>query len=97
MVARIAGSMIVCVAVLLAVSLLVSLGVLWWTGSVLTSTTIGTVCGLGAAFAVNALHAAVGREGERLRDKSYLPSSGGIADPGRPSREEDVDPKGLHK
>jgi hypothetical protein len=31
---------------------LVSLGVSWWTGSVLLSAVLGTLCGLAAAFAV---------------------------------------------
>jgi hypothetical protein len=97
MFARIAGSMIVSVAVLIVVSLLAGFGVLWWTGSVIASAVLGTMCGLVAAFAVNALHAAVERAGERLRDENDLPSSGGIADHGRPSREEDVNPEGLQK
>jgi hypothetical protein len=40
MVARIAGSMIVSVAVLIVVSFLVSFGVLWWTGSILAVLTL---------------------------------------------------------
>ena len=79
MVARIAGSMAFSVTVLIVVSLLVGFGVLWWTGSVVTSAAIGTVCGLEAAFAVDLLHSAGRRAVERLRDKTYLPSSGGIA------------------
>jgi flagellar basal body-associated protein FliL len=66
MVARIAGSMVVSVAVLMVVSLLVGFGVLWWTGSVVISASIGTLGGLAAAFAVDALHAAAERAGERL-------------------------------
>jgi hypothetical protein len=98
MVARIAGSMIVSVAVLLAVSLLVSFGVLWWTASVLTSAAIGTMCGLAAAFAVNAVHAAVGRGAERLRDENDRSSSGSNIDQGRSSRtQEGADPKGSQK
>jgi hypothetical protein len=84
MVARIAGSMIVSVAVLIVVSFLVSLGVLWWTGSVVTSAAIGTICGLAAAFVVDGLHTAVQRTGERLSDENDRSSSGRIADRGRP-------------
>jgi hypothetical protein len=97
MVARIAGSMIVSVGVLLAVSLLVSFGVLWWTASVLTSAAIGTMCGLAAAFAVDALHAAVGRGAERLRDENDRSRSGRIADHGSPMRQQGADPKGSQK
>ena len=69
MVARIAGSMVVSVAVLIVVSLLVSFGVLWWTGSVLTSTAIGTMCGLVAAFTVNTLHN--GEEGVHIEHEEF--------------------------
>jgi hypothetical protein len=97
MVARIAGSVIVSVAVLIVVSLLVSFGALWWTGSVIASAVLGTMCGLAAAFTVDALHAAVERASEGLRDENDRSSSGGNADHGRPSREEDVDADGLQK
>jgi hypothetical protein len=60
MIARIAGSMIVSVAVVIVVSFLVSFGVLWWTGSILISAVTGALGGLAAAFAVEALHTAVG-------------------------------------
>jgi hypothetical protein len=95
MVARIAGSMAFSVAVLIVVSLLVGFGVLRWTGSVLTSAAIGTMCGLAAAFAV---HAAVGSGGERLRDENDRSSSGSNIDQGRSSRtQEGADPKGSQK
>ena len=79
MVARIAGSMIVSVAVLIVVSFLVSFGVLWWTGSILISAVTGALGGLAAAFAVEALHTAVGRAGARLNDENDRSSSGRIA------------------
>jgi hypothetical protein len=97
MVARIAGSMIVSAAVLILVSFLVSLGVLRWTGSVLTSAMLGTICGLAAAFAVDALHTAVRRAGGRLSDENDRSSSGRIADQGRPTKQQGVDPKGSQK
>jgi len=98
MIARIAGSMVVSVAVLIVASLLAGFGLLWWTGSVLTSAAIGTMCGLAAAFAVNAVHAAVGRGGERLRDENDRSSSGSNIDQGRSSRtQEGADPKGSQK
>jgi hypothetical protein len=80
MVARIAGTMIVSVAVLVGVSLLVSLGVLWLTGSAVTSAVIGTVCGLAAALVLDALSTAEGRAGERpgewFRNENELHSGG---------------------
>ena len=65
MVVRMAGTSIVSVAVLVVVSLLASFGVLWWTGSVVVSAPIGGVCGLAAAFAVEASNTAKGRAKER--------------------------------
>jgi len=97
MVARIAGSMVVSVAVLIVVSLLVSFSVLWWTGSVITSAAIGTMCGLAAAFAVDTLHTALARAGERLSDENDRSSSGRIADHGRPMKQKGVDPKESRK
>jgi hypothetical protein len=97
MVARIAGAMAFSVTVLIVVSLLVGFGVLWWTGSVITSAAIGTMCGLAATFAVDALHTAVERAGERLSDENNPSSSGRIAEHGRPSRQEDVDANRLQK
>jgi hypothetical protein len=95
MVARIAGSMVVCVAVLIVVSFLVSFGMLRGTGSVLASVTMGTMCGLAAAFAVNSLGAAVRRTGEPPGRENDPSSSGEIADRGRPGRTRDgADSKG---
>jgi hypothetical protein len=93
MVARIAGSMAFSVTVLIVVSLLVGFGVLWWTGSVITSAVLGTMCGLAAAFAVNALHAAAERGGERLSPDNYRSSSGRSGDHGRPMKSQGADPK----
>ena len=97
MIAKIAGSMIVSVAVLIVVSCLVSLGVLWWTGSVIASAAIGTMCGLAAAFAMDALHTAVQRAGERLSDENNRSSSSRITHHGRPMKQQSVDPKGSQK
>jgi hypothetical protein len=93
MVARIAGSMAFSVTVLIVVSLLVGFGVLRWTGSVITSTVLGTMCGLAAAFAVNALHAAVGRGGERLSPDNFRSSSGRSDAHGGPMKSQGVDTK----
>jgi len=91
MVARIAGSMAFSVTVLIVVSLLVGFGVLRWTGSVITSSVLGNICGLAAAFAVNALHAAVGGEGERLRPDNFRSSSGRSDAHGGPMKSQGVD------
>jgi hypothetical protein len=95
--AKIVGSIIISVAILIMVSFLVSFGVLRWTGSVITSAAIGTMCGLAATFAVDDMHTAAERVVERLSDEYDRSSSGGIAEHGRPSRQEDVDPKGSQK
>jgi hypothetical protein len=91
MVARIAGSMAFSVTVLIVVSLLVGFGVLRWTGSVITSTVLGNMCGFAAAFAVNALHAAVGRGGERLSPDNFRSSSGRSNAHGGPMKSQGVD------
>ena len=97
MVGRIAGSMAVSVAILVVVSLLVGFSVLRWTGSVVISSVIGTMCGLAAAFAVDALRTAAERAGEQLKDENERSGNGRIADHGRTNRQEGVDPKGLQK
>jgi hypothetical protein len=97
MIARIARSTAFSVAVLIVVSLLASLGVLWWTGSVLTSAAIGTMCGLAAAFAVDSLHTAFERAGGWLSDENDRSSGGSNTDQGRPTKQQGVDPKGSQK
>ncbi len=49
-------------------SLLVSLGLWWWTGDVARGVSIGVICGLAAAFTIGAVGTAVGRSGERSGD-----------------------------
>jgi hypothetical protein len=49
MIARIAGTLILSAIVFVAVSLLVSLGVLWWTGGAARGAVIGVICGFLAA------------------------------------------------
>jgi hypothetical protein len=65
MIPRIAGTVLLAMAVFVVVTLLVSLGVLWLTGGVLRGAVIGVVCGLAAAFVVGSVGTAVGRTGER--------------------------------
>lgn len=93
MVARIAGSVAFSVAVLIGVSLLAGFGVLWWTGSVITGAVLGAMCGLGAAFAVNTLHAAVGKGGERLCPDNYRFGSVRSDDHGGQMKSQGGDPR----
>ena len=84
MVVRMAGTTIVSVAVLVTVSLLASFSVLWWTGSVVTSAPVGGVCGLAAAFAVEASNTAMGRARKRPCER---PSDGNERSIGGPDRQ----------
>ena len=65
MLARIAGTVILSTIVFIVVSLLVSFGVLWWTGDVSRGGLIGVICGAVAAFTVSAVGTAIGRSRER--------------------------------
>ena len=62
---RIAGTVMLSTIVFFVVSVLVSLGVLWWTGDVIRGTSVGVICGSAAAFTVGAVITAMGRSGER--------------------------------
>jgi hypothetical protein len=53
--------------VFVVVSLLVSLGELWWTGGLLSGVLIGLICGLAAAFTIGAVSNVVRRTEERRR------------------------------
>ena len=67
MIARIASTVILSLIVFVVVSLLVALGVLWWTGSLLSGAVIGVVCGFSAAFVVATVSTAARRSEERPR------------------------------
>jgi hypothetical protein len=60
----IAGTMLLSVIVFVIVSLLVSLGVLWLTGSVVRGAVIGVVCGFAAAIVLSAVSTVAERTGE---------------------------------
>jgi hypothetical protein len=62
---KIAGTVMLSTVVFFVVSVLVSLGVLWWTGDVARGILIGVICGSAAAFTVGAVITAMGRSGER--------------------------------
>jgi hypothetical protein len=66
---RIAGTVMLCTAVFFVVSVIVSLGVLWWTGDVARGTLIGVICGTAAAITVGAVITAMGQSGERSGDE----------------------------
>jgi hypothetical protein len=69
MIARAAGTVILSAIVFVVVTLLVSLGVSWWTGGLLSGALIGVICGLGSAFLIGAVSIAVGRSGEQSRER----------------------------
>jgi hypothetical protein len=62
---RIAGTVMLSTVVFFVVSVLVSLGVLWWSGDVARGTLIGVICGSAAAFTGGAVVTAMGRSEER--------------------------------
>ena len=66
---RLAGTVMLCTAVFFVVSLLVSVGVLWWSGDVALGTLIGMICGSAAAFTFGAVVRAMRRSGERSSDE----------------------------
>ena len=76
MLARIAGTVILSTIVFIVVSLLVSLGVLWWIGDVTRGALIGVICGTVAAFTVSAVSTAIGRSGEHSSDEHKRSRSG---------------------
>jgi hypothetical protein len=59
MIARIAGIVMLSVIVFVTVSLLVSLGVYWWSGGLLPGAIIGVICGLAVSFMIGAVSIAV--------------------------------------
>ena len=61
MIARMAGTVLWAAIVFVVVSVLVSLGVMWWTGRLLSGVVIGLICGLAAAFTIGAVSTMAGR------------------------------------
>jgi hypothetical protein len=66
---RIAAIVMLSTVVFFVVSLLVSLGLWWWTGDVARGVFIGVICGAAAAFTAGAVGTAMGRSGERSGDE----------------------------
>ena len=63
MLSKFAATVLLSIAVFIAVTLFVSLGVLWWTGDGTRSVLIGLICGAVAVIAVRAV-SWYGRSGE---------------------------------
>ena len=62
---RLAGTAMLSTVVFFVVAVLVSVGVLWWSGDIARGTLIGVICGSAAAFTFGAVLTAMGRSGER--------------------------------
>jgi hypothetical protein len=62
---RLAGTVMLSTVVFFVVSLLVSLGVLWWTGDVARGILIGVICGSAAALTVGTVVTAIGPSRDR--------------------------------
>jgi uncharacterized BrkB/YihY/UPF0761 family membrane protein len=67
--ARLAGTVMLSTVVFFVVSVLVSVGVLWWSGDIARGTLIGVICGSVAALTFGAVLTAMGRSGERSSDE----------------------------
>ena len=67
--ARLAGTVMLSTVVFFVVAVLVSLGVLWWSGDIARGILIGVICGSAAAFTFGAVVRAMGRSGERSSDE----------------------------
>jgi preprotein translocase subunit SecF len=67
--ARMAGTVMLSTAVFFVVAVLVSVGVLWWSGDVALGTLIGVICGTAVAFTFGAVLRAMGRTGKRSSDE----------------------------
>jgi hypothetical protein len=65
---RLAATVLLSIGVFIVVTLLVSLGVLWWSGDATRGVRIGAICGAVAVFAVGAASWA-GRSGGRSGDE----------------------------
>jgi protein-S-isoprenylcysteine O-methyltransferase Ste14 len=63
--ARLASTVMLSTVVFFVVAVLVSVGVLWWSGDVALGIVIGVICGTAAAFACGAVVRTMGRSGER--------------------------------
>jgi preprotein translocase subunit SecF len=67
--ARLAGTVMLSTVAFFVVAVLVSLGVLWWSGDIARGALIGVICGTAAAITFGAVLRAMGRSGERSSDE----------------------------
>ena len=74
--ARLAGTVMLSTVVFFVVAVLVSVGVLWWSGGVAAGIVIGGICGTAAAYTFGAVVRAMGRSGERSGDESERSRNG---------------------
>jgi len=70
MLARMAGTVILCAVVFVVVTLLVGLGVYWATDGLFRGAWIGVVSGTAAAFTIGTVGIAVGRRSSDGRSRS---------------------------
>jgi hypothetical protein len=66
---RLAGTVMLSTVVFFVVSVLVSVGVLWWSGDIARGALIGVICGTAVALTFGAVLRAMGRSGERSSDE----------------------------
>jgi hypothetical protein len=59
-----AGTVMLAAVVFFVVAVLVSVGVLWWSGDVALGIVIGGICGVAAALTFGAVVRAMGRSGD---------------------------------
>jgi preprotein translocase subunit SecF len=67
--ARLAGTVMLSTVAFFVVAVLVSVGVLWWSGDIARGALIGVICGTAAAITFGAVLRAMGRSGERPGDE----------------------------
>jgi amino acid transporter len=85
--ARLAGTVMLSTVVFFVVSVVVSVGVLWWSGEVGLGTLIGVICGtVAAAFTFGAVVRAMGRSGNAPATKRGDLGMEMIAEKGMPMR-----------
>ena len=63
--------------VFFVVAVLVSVGVLWWSGDIARGTLIGVICGAVAAFSVSVVGTAIGRRSGEHPGDDHERSRGG--------------------
>jgi hypothetical protein len=66
---RLASTVMLSTVVFFVVAVLVSVGVLWWSGDVAVGIAIGGICGAAVAFTFGGVVRAIGRSGERSGDE----------------------------